>query len=385
MAETAAAPPERYRGRLDRLRRRLGDDGLAGLLVSQPDSIYYLTGFFHYPSERPILLWVPLEGEPTLVVPHLEAEHAAPRVSDLVTYEEFPGRPDAWQSALDALVRRGLGRGITGFEGALAASAHARLKAKTKSLREAGGHVMALRMAKDPEEIALLEKAGRYSDLMVAEGMRFIVERGPGVREAEVAAHVSAFVTAQIAEHEDELVFVESLGGGLVCFGDHTALPHALPGLRRLGDARVVLLSLGCMVGGYAAESERTFFLASPTAEEVAVHEAVQEAQEEGFRHLRAGVACEEADAAARRVLERLGFGAYIRHRLGHGMGLRFHEPPWVAPGDRTPLPVGATVSCEPGLYLPGRFGVRIADTVLVTADGPRRLTRHPRGYAPPA
>jgi Xaa-Pro dipeptidase len=375
-------PKTYHEDRLRRLQERLVGDGLGGMLVAQADSIYYLTGFFHYPSERPILAWVPAQGELTLVVPLLEADHAAGTAGDLIVYDEFPGRPGAWDIALERLRDRGLGEGRVGYEGSLPVVAFERLRRAARGgVAEAGGHVTALRAAKGPEEIALLRKAGLYSDLMVAEGMRFVAERGPDVREVEVVEQVTRFVLESIAAEGDELVFVQSVGGGLVCFGDHSALPHALPTLRRLGDDHVVLLSLGCMVGGYAAESERTFYLQAPSDEERRVHEAVEEAQEAGFAALRAGTPCEEADQAARRVLEASGLGAHIRHRLGHGMGLRFHEPPWVAPGDPTPLPVGAVVSCEPGLYLPGRFGVRIADTVLVGAHGPERLTQHPRGW----
>ncbi len=374
-----------YHGdRVKRLQARLVEAGLGGFLVSQPDSVYYLTGFFHYPSERPILAWVPDAGNITLAVPLLEADHADGVVDDVIVYDEFPGSPDAWDTVMDAYRARGLGRGAVGYEGSLAAAYVERLRRIALVLTQASDHIQALRMSKGPEEIALLRKAGEYSVRMVAEGIRWILERGPTVREVEVVEHVTEHVIGLIAEAGDDLVFVQSVGGGLVCFGDHSSLPHALPSLRQLGDASVVLLSLGCMVGGYAAECERTFFLNRPTDDQRYVHEAVQEAQEVGFRALRVGTPCEQADQVARAVLVERGFGPYIRHRLGHGMGLRFHEPPWVAPGDRTPMPPYAVVSCEPGLYLPGRFGVRIADTVLVTEEGPERLTDDPSGWEVP-
>lgn len=378
----ARVTPARYKERRDRLQALLAEAGVAGMLVAQADTVYYLTGFFHYPSERPILLWLPTNGEPTAVVPLLESDHAHGILDDTVVYEEFPGRPAAWDTALDALAERGLGSGPVGYEASLGAIAYEHLRQRAGApLVECGGLVTRLRMVKDQDEIALMRKAGAYSDQMVAEGLRFIARRGPDVREAEVVEHVTQHALGLISQ-DDDLVFVGSLGGGLVCFGDHSALPHALPSLRPLGDASVVLLSLGCMVGGYAAECERTFFLREPTDEERRVHGAVQEAQEAGFRNLVAGAPCEEADRAARQVLEAQGYGKYVRHRLGHGMGLRFHEPPWVAPGDATRLAVGTVVSCEPGLYLPGRFGVRVADTVLVGDSGPERLTLYPPGWS---
>lgn len=380
MARIGAA---RYAERRRRLQSLLTEAGVAGMLISQPDSIYYLTGFFHYPSERPILLWLPSTDDATAVVPLLEADHAQGIVDDTVVYEEFPGEPHAWDTTMAALRQRGLGRGPVGYEGSLSAASYERLRqAAGAPLVECGPLVTRLRMAKDDDEIALLRKAGAFSDRMVAEGLRFIAQAGPDVREAEVVEHVTQHALALIAQDGDDLVFVQSLGGGLVCFGDRSALPHALPSLRRLGDASVVLLSLGCMVGGYAAECERTFFLRPPSEEQRGVHDAVQEAQEAGFRRLVAGGPCDEADRAAREILIARGYGAYVRHRLGHGMGLRFHEPPWLAPGDTTPLAVGSVVSCEPGLYLPGRFGVRVADTVLVGRSGPERLTRYPPGWS---
>ena len=368
--------------RLLRLQASLRERGLDGILLLEPETVAYLTGFFHYPSERPIMVFVPAQGDLTLAVPRLEADHAQGSARDVLEYEEFPGSPPAWDAVLGALLRRGLDGRRVGYEGSLGVAAFGRLRAAVKGeLVDAGDLVTALRMVKGPEEIALVRQAAAYSDRMVSAGVRYVLERGPEVSEAEVAEHVAQVLIDLFDRDGAALVFVRSAGGGLVCFGDHSAWPHALPTLRRLGADHTLLLSLGCQVGGYAAECERTFFLRRPSADERRAHEAVQAAQRAARDAMRPGTPCDEPDRVARQVLEEAGYGAFLRHRVGHGMGLRFHEPPWLARGDETPLPVGAVVSCEPGIYVPGHFGVRIADTVLIGADGPESLTGHPQDW----
>lgn len=180
------------------------------------------------------------------------------------------------------------------------------------------------------------------------------------------------------AEHAD-VVVVPMLTGGLVYSGPNSAQPHRMPGGDRLRTGEPFMLSLGCAVGGRFVESERTFVLGSPTAEQRTYHAVVREAQEVGTQALRPGVRCADANRACLDVIRGAGLGDYLRHRQGHGIGLGFHEPPWVSDGDDTVLEPGMILSSEPGIYIPGHAGYRISDTVLVTDGGPRRLTAYPR------
>ena len=136
----------------------------------------------------------------------------------------------------------------------------------------------------------------------------------------------------------------------------------------------MVVLDFGGLKDGYGSDTTRTVHVGEPTAEEREVFDVVRRAQQAGFEAVRPGIACEEIDRAARRVIADAGYGEYFIHRAGHGIGLSTHEPPYLVEGETRPIEPGMCFSIEPGIYLPGRFGVRIEDIVAATADGGRRL-----------
>lgn len=145
-------------------------------------------------------------------------------------------------------------------------------------------------------------------------------------------------------------------------------------GERVIEHGDMVVLDFGGLKDGYGSDTSRTVHVGEPTDEERRVHDLVREAQEAGFRAVKPGVACQEVDRAARAVIADAGYGEYFIHRTGHGIGVTTHEPPYMIEGERQPLVPGMCFSVEPGVYLPGRFGVRIEDIVTVTEDGGRRL-----------
>ncbi|MFY1689772.1 M24 family metallopeptidase [Plantactinospora sp. WMMB782] len=367
----------------ERVRAGLDRAGLDALLLDDPLDVAYLTGFAHFPNERPVAAYLARDGAVLLLVPDLEREYAADQraAATLVVYPEFPGERSPWVVLRDAVpvppVRAGYAPSTAVARvGALGAAFPGTTWTPTDL-------VGSLRLRKTPEEVALHTEAARIADAMLAEGVRLVAEAAAGggelPTETELAGHVTRYGAAKMYAEHDDVVVVPMLTGGLVYGGPNSAQPHRLPGGDRLRHGEPFMLSLGCAVGGRFVESERTFLLGGATAEQRRYYEVVREAQQVGTEALRPGVRCVDANRACLEVVRRAGLGEYLRHRQGHGIGLGFHEPPWVAEGDDTVLAPGMVLSSEPGVYVPGHAGYRISDTVLVTDDGPQRLTSYPR------
>lgn len=225
-----------------------------------------------------------------------------------------------------------------------------------------------LRAAKDGDELALMRQSQAITDRAFANLLNFI---RPGITEREVAAR---------------LVYeLMSLGGSkpsfdpIVAAGPSGSMPHAVPGDRVIENGMFVTLDFGCIYEGYCSDMTRTIAVGTPTDEMAQVYQVVLDAQLAGLAAARAGVAGYEVDAAARDLIEQAGYGDYFGHSLGHSLGLEIHESPNFSPNEATILPVGAVVSCEPGIYLPGHFGVRIEDVVILSENGCENLTTSPK------
>lgn len=376
----------RVRGRLS---EALDARGLDGFLATSPADVAFLSGFFYIATERPVYLWMPREGDPLLVIPRLDEEYAAQQgvTSPTVSYFEYPGVVTPEETLASALsspggpVRRiGVSAGVS--VGAFTALSRAIAGASL----ETTDVVAQLRLRKFPEEIPFHEAAARICDEMLAVGRALIEEAlasgGPLPREDELARHVIGHGTDRMYAEYDLVVYTTKLAGGLVYAGPNSALPHGLPTRRRIQPGDTLILSLGAAVASRFVESERTFIIGEPTAEQVRYYEADRQAQEIGTQAMIAGRTCAEVNKICLDVLREQGLGDYIRHRQGHGIGLQNHEAPWVEDGDDTVLAPGMLLSSEPGVYVPGHAGYRISDTVLVQEAGPRRLTGYPRDLA---
>lgn len=375
-------PASHYQALHETIRAKMADEGLSVLLLDSNDDVIYTTGFSHYSSERPVVFAISAGGA-WLLLPKLEIGHARHQDSaaELVPYFEFPGVQSPFE-ALKAVI--GAAPGDIGVSPGMSLGRFAALKGvfAGAALRPSA-IVGTLRLTKTPAEIALHREAARIADCMVAAGVEMIAEAlrkgGALPSEIEIESHVSReAMRIMYSEHADQLL-VQGLASGLVYSGVRSAFPHAMPTGNPVAQGESIILSLGCRVGGRAAESERTFFIGEPNQTQAGHYALAHEAQSRATAALIAGQTCASADAAGLDYLFANAPEDWVLHRVGHGMGVLFHEPPWVEAGDQTVLEPGMITSSEPSISVPGHAGYRIADTVLITGAGPDSLTRHPR------
>ncbi|MEU3860310.1 aminopeptidase P family protein [Streptomyces sp. NPDC028722] len=356
-----------HTARMERAVRSAADAGLAGLLVAPGPDMVWLTGYTPTAvTERLTVLVLAPGRDPVLVVPTLEApdaEHAAG--AGALTLRDWTDGTDPY--AVTAALLDGDGRfGISdntwamhllGFQRTLPGTSYA-------SLTDA---LPMLRAVKDAAELELLAAAGAAADATFEE-----IRKVPfaGRRESDVGRDL-ADLLRRFGHSQVDFTIVGS--------GPNGANPHHEVGDRVIRDGDMVVLDFGGLKDGYGSDTTRTVHVGEPTGEERRVHDVVRAAQEAGFRAVRPGAACQDVDRAARAVITDAGYGAYFIHRTGHGIGVTTHEPPYMIEGEERPLVPGMCFSVEPGIYLPGRFGVRIEDIVTVTEDGGRRLNNTTR------
>ncbi|MFJ9665330.1 aminopeptidase P family protein [Streptomyces sp. NPDC101219] len=369
MNGTTPAPftADDHRDRMARAVRQAAEAGLAGLLVAPGPDLTWLTGYTPTAeTERLTLLVLAPERDPVLVVPTLEAPDAerAPGAPALTLRDWTDGKDPyaATATLLDPAGRYGISDNtwalhLLGLQRALPGTSYA-------SLTEA---LPMLRAVKDPAELALLAAAGGAADAAFEE-IRTVPFAGR--RESDVAADLAALLLRYGHSRVDFTI---------VAAGPNGADPHHEAGDRVIAHGDMVVLDFGGLKDGYGSDTSRTVHVGEPTDEERRVHDLVRAAQEAGFRAVRPGAACQDVDRAARAVIADAGHGEHFIHRTGHGIGVTTHEPPYMVEGEERPLVPGMCFSVEPGVYLPGRFGVRIEDIVAVTGDGGRRLNNTAR------
>jgi Xaa-Pro aminopeptidase len=279
-------------------------------------------------------------------------------------------RPEAERELVPQIVGRMNGR--VGFEDAkLSVRQLARLEAAAGEgveLVPAGDLVEQLRAVKEPEELERIAAAAKLTD----DVYRWALERGlAGRTERDVA---------QACEARLRELGAEPSFPPIVAAGENGALPHAEPGEREIGKGELVVFDMGALLDGYCSDCTRTLATGDPGDEAREVYELVQRAQETALEAVRAGAAGKEVDAVAREIISEAGHGDAFGHGLGHGVGLEVHEGPRLATTSEDELAKGNVVTVEPGVYLTGRFGVRIEDLVVVTDDGHRNLSGLPKG-----
>ncbi|MGH2935269.1 MAG: M24 family metallopeptidase [Gaiellaceae bacterium] len=353
--------------RLDGLRRRMAETGVGLAAVAPTDNLIYLLGFAPKYDERACMLLVS-PGGASVVMPSLNAEQSAAEAPELelIRWSDAAGPVDAIRTALEHVGANGRAVAVDGEMRAdhLLLLQAALPDARTVTATDVLG---ALRVAKSAQEIEALQVAGSAADQAVLAA--FAACRS-GVTEAEVAEAVAASFAAQ----GQELLF--AIVGG----GPNGAYPHHHTSSRPLADGDAVVIDIGGRgEAGYVSDITRMAFVGEPTDRYREVHAVVEAAVQAGMAAARPGATCQDVDTAARSVIADAGFGEYFVHRTGHGLGLSVHESPWIMRGDETELRVGMVHSIEPGIYLPGEFGVRLEEIVHITEDGCSRFSALPR------
>jgi Xaa-Pro aminopeptidase len=339
--------------------------GLTGLLATPGPDLRYLTGYSpNEVTERLTALVITAGREPVLVIPGFErgdAEHAGVRGGFL----EWTDGQDPYEATAALLEPGGRyavsdacwGLHVFALQEALPSA----------SLRSMTAALPLLRAIKDADELARMAAAGAAADATFADVLELPFA---GRRELDVAADLARL----LVEHGHSSADFTIVGSG-----PNGANPHHGAGERVIEQGDAVVLDFGGTFDGYGSDTTRTVHVGEPSAEHLRVHEVVRAAQQAGFEAVRPGAACQDVDRAARAVIEDAGHGALFTHRTGHGIGVDVHEPPYIVEGETQPLEPGMCFSIEPGIYVPGAFGVRIEDIVTVTGDGGRRLNDSPR------
>ena len=350
-------------GRLERLRTAMDAAAVSLSAVAPTDNLRWLLGFAPHPDERLCLLLAGPDAE-AMVVPALNAEDVAARAPQLQLHRwsDETGPADALRAALAAVGASGAGRfaadpemradHLLALQGALA----------TATTVDGAELLAPLRAVKDEAELALLRASAAVADDAVRAAWAACAA---GVTEREVFEAVAAAFAAGGAAPEF----------GIVGSGPNSAFPHHATGTRALQAGDAVVTDVGGRLDGYYSDITRMTFVGEPTDRYREVHAIVEAAVTAGIAEARPGATCGEVDAAARTVIEDAGYGEYFTHRTGHGLGLSIHEQPWVMADSEVPLAAGMVHSVEPGIYLPGEFGIRLEDIVVIGDAGAQRLS----------
>ena len=348
---------------LQKLQNKLRESGLDAMLLTDPKNRFYVTGF-HSSAGAVVVTqndaWLFTDSR------YIEAaEHTAAGAYRV-------GLNDR-EHSLSTLVRRVLDQShatkVGGEEASLSYQEYIGYeKALGCQLIPAQGLVMQLRAAKTPEELEKMVKAQEITDRAFQHILTFL---RPGVTEQAVAAELMYVMMKDGAER---MSF-----DPIVVTGVRSSMPHGVPGQTVIQQGDFVTMDFGCIYEGYCSDMTRTVAIGFASEEMRKVYGIVLEAQLAGIRTAKAGVLGRDVDKAGRDVIESAGYGEYFGHGFGHSLGLDIHEAPNSSPAGTAEMPLGCVCSAEPGIYLPGKFGVRIEDVVVYEENGCRVLTKSPK------
>jgi Xaa-Pro aminopeptidase len=379
MTELAAhpsIPASRHVERLEAARRLIGEHGLSALLIGVGPDLRYLTGYAAMPLERLTMLVVGARPPTILIVPRLEADPArrsaavASGAAEITTWEETD---DPYDLVADAVGAGAIGESPeVGVNETLWALHLLRLQSVLPGVRFGSASPITgeLRMVKDAGEIELLRRAALAADRVVDQ---IAAGRLVGRTEADVARETRDRLIAEGHERADFAI---------VASGPNAASPHHEASNRVIQAGEPIVLDIGGLFAGYASDTTRTIWPTggdsgqTPGAEFLAAFAALHRAQAAATAAVRPGVPVERIDATAREIIADAGHGPNFIHRTGHGIGLEVHEAPYLVAGNEQPLRTGMAFSVEPGIYVEGRWGMRLEDIVLCGPSGPDPLNR---------
>lgn len=355
-----------------KVKEKLKEKNIGGMILFPSSNQYYLTGFKTHPGERLLLTIIPTDGEPFFIAPKLYESQVKAQswIKEIVTWVDDDNPYEIFKRTLE-------GRSLddktflvddTMFASQLLSIIKAVPKAKFESM---GDMLSDFRLIKSQDEIEKIRLASKIVDEVLE-----VVKKN--VRAGMTEIEVAALMEYEMRKRGSEGPSFETIVGS----GTNSALPHYNAGERELAEGDFVVLDFGGTYKGYCSDTTRTISIGSATEEMKKVYNIVKEAQEIGVKTARPGIKAKEIDKAVRDYITERGYGEYFTHRTGHGLGLEVHEEPYISSLGETILKPGMVFSIEPGIYIEGKFGVRIEDIVVVTEDGCERLNNHPRELA---
>ncbi len=354
----SALPSSVFEERLARVQQAMVTRDVDVVMLSVGHDLPYLTGYHAMPLERLTMLVVPREGTATLVIPRLEEPRVAPHPTVFAT---APWNETDDPIALTAKLAKGARRVAVGDQ--LWARFLVELLPHMAGVDwiRAVDVVGPLRRVKTAAEIEALQRAGAAADRVAAQ-----LHAGDIPLIGRTEAQVSADISQRLLDEGHDVV-----NFAIVAAGDNAASPHHHPGGRVIRAGEIVLCDFGGTMADYCSDITRCVFLGTPPTDVRDAYAVLKEAQAASVASAVVGATCESVDAAARDIIASAGYGEYFVHRTGHGIGMEAHEDPYIVSGNTELLEAGHAFSIEPGIYIPGRFGMRLEDIVVATASGP--------------
>ncbi|MDQ1000746.1 Xaa-Pro dipeptidase [Neobacillus niacini] len=365
--------------RLETFRGFMSENQIELSLIWEPDNQYYLSGFRAITYSRPIVTLISHE-QTELIVPGLEEVHAAEKanVDKLYVYYEqidMRHREVSYLDHLSKILKKYPSGTRIGVEiGVLPSSVYLYLEEFGFKLEDIGQKVVNMRAIKDEFEIERLKVAGKLSDYAIEESLK---HARAGISELEFDSYGDRLLL-EIAskDYAEELIGYENW----TCSGiRRSEMPHLYSSTRKFEDGDVVIHSRQVWFNGYRAENERTFFIGQPSEKQKDLLKLAIEAQRVAMDLIRPGITAREVDLASYEVFKKAGYGEYVNHRVGHGLGLSEHEEPYLRFDNELVLQEGMVYTIEPGVYVPGVGGYRHSDTVILTKNGSYSITQYPR------
>jgi Xaa-Pro aminopeptidase len=376
-----------YRERTARLAAYAREQGLDGVALFDPAYVLYYVGFAFVPTERPMAFVLNADAEGGMLVPRLEREHAEANalVSEVADYPEYPGEAHPSEALRSLLGKLGLERvgadhdgypWVLGYRGPTLTDLLGAAPVKITAFVE---DQMAI---KSPAEIELIRESAKWSNLAHVLLQRYT---RPGLTEVEVSQRATNEATLAMLDaigpiYRAQNPFFEGASAGYRGqIGRNAAIPHSLTANIAFREGDVLVTGASAPVWGYLSELERTMVIGEPAAEQRVMFDHMVALQDIAFEAIEPGAKCSDVDRAVRAYYDEHGLWDYWKHHVGHCIGLRYHEGPFLDIGDDTEIKPGMVFTVEPGLYAAGLGGFRHSDTVAVTEDGVEFLTYYPR------
>src|SRR5688572_13232191 len=356
----------------DKLNASLNDSGLDAVILNPGPTLSHLTGLHFHLMERPVVLLFAKDQDPAIVLPELELQKVAslPYKLQVFPYPENPSEWDtAFRKATQTLSLDGKRIGVDPRQLRLLEFRHVKAGAPEADYPDGSDVLSDLRLKKEKAEVEAMRRAVKIAQDALEATIPLIKI---GMAEKELSSELVVQLLKQGSE--PEMPFAPIISGGL-----NSANPHASPTERKLQAGDLLVIDWGATYDGYISDLTRTFAVGEVDDEYKRIYKIVQEANAAGRTAAKPGVPCANVDKAARDVIEKAGYGVYFTHRTGHGIGMEGHEEPYMRGDNMQLLEPGMAFTVEPGIYLPGRNGVRIEDNVVITEDGADVLSDMPR------